>query len=90
MTRKEIENAVKQALACSDKDYQLVEVCRTVAEVERERCAKIAESEEELNGPMPDENWVMAQRVRLEDHLRATVRVTKENIARRIRGSAGE
>lgn len=52
---------------------------------ERERCAKVAENEEELNGPMPDENWVMSQRVRLEDHLRATVRVTKENIARKIR-----
>lgn len=60
------------------------EIERAVA-LERERCAKMAESEEELAGPMPDENWVMSQRVRLEDHLRALVRLTKTNIARRIR-----
>jgi hypothetical protein len=56
-------------------------------EEERERCAKVAESEPELEGPMPPENIEAAKLVSLEDHLRVTVRLTKANIARRIRGS---
>lgn len=52
---------------------------------ERERCAAIADSEPALEGPMPPENAAIAQKVSLEDHLRATVKVTRENIARRIR-----
>ncbi len=54
-------------------------------ELAREWAAQVAESEPELEGPMPDENWALAQRVRLEDQLRATVRTAKKNIARRIR-----
>jgi hypothetical protein len=36
---------------------------------------------------MPPENIEAAKLVSLEDHLRVTVRLTKANIARRIRGS---
>lgn len=58
-----------------------------ILDLVRERCAQIAEAEPELPGPMPDENWVMSQKVRLEDHLRAVVRCTKKSIAERIRKS---
>jgi hypothetical protein len=63
------------------------EAIRIAIAEERDRCVEIAESEPNLEGPMPDENWVMSQRVRLEDHLRATVDATKRNIAKRIRGT---
>lgn len=43
MDIKEIESWVKEALSSTDQVYQLVEVCRTVAELERERCAKVAD-----------------------------------------------
>lgn len=60
-------------------------VAFTATMEERERCAKVAESEPELEGPMPPENVEAAKLVSLEDHLRITVRLTKTNIARRIR-----
>lgn len=78
------ENGV--AIVGSYQDAPNGRVCFSVGE-ERERCAKVAESEPNLEGPMPDENWVMSQRVRLEDHLRVTVDLTKRNIAKRIRES---
>lgn len=43
-TRAEIEAWVKEALACKDQEYQLVEVVRTAIELEADRCAKIAET----------------------------------------------
>lgn len=55
------------------------------AALAREWAAGIADAEPELEGEMPDENWLLAQKVRMEDHLRATVRTTKQNIARKIR-----
>lgn len=64
--------------------YRMVE--EAVAR-ERETCAQIAESEPELEGPMPPENIAAAKLVSLEDHLRITVRLTKTNIAKRIRGT---
>lgn len=54
----------------------------------REECAKTAESEPELEGPMPEENRRAAAQISLEDHLRETVRATKKSIARRIREGA--
>lgn len=54
--------------------------------VERERCAKIAETDEELEGVPPA--YVMAEMVRVGpvENARAAVRATKASIARRIRG----
>jgi hypothetical protein len=43
MTLKDINQWVREALKCKDKQYQLVEVCRTVQELERERCARLME-----------------------------------------------
>lgn len=51
----------------------------------REWAAQIAESEPELEGPMPPENIEAVNRVGMEEALRATVRLAKRNIARRIR-----
>ena len=51
---------------------------------ERARCLKAVADEEELPGPMPDENWIMSQRVNLETHLRSTVQCVKRNIKTRI------
>lgn len=48
--------------------------------VERERCAKIAETEEELDGEPPFE--MNAESIHV---ARAIVRATKKSIARRIR-----
>lgn len=51
---------------------------------ERRRCLKAVADEEEFPGPMPDENWIMSQRVNLENHLRVTVQCVKKNIKDRI------
>lgn len=62
--------------------------CKHVMELiqaELERCVKVAETEPELEGQMPEANRIAAQKIDLEDHLRATVRATKKNIARRMR-----
>lgn len=68
-----------------------IALANTNAALAREWAAGIAEAESELEGEMPDENWLLAQKIRLEDHLRVTVRTTKENIARKIReGNASE
>lgn len=55
VTREMIESWVKEALACKDQVYQLVEVCRTVQEIEREECAKIADRYASYNLPSPPE-----------------------------------
>lgn len=61
----------------------IMEVCalaRSVTEIDViERCAQIAESEPELDGDPP------AQFAHMADEMRATVRVTKREIAKRIR-----
>lgn len=70
---------------------------RTVAEVEhtekmmrearlaeRERCAKLAESEEELTDHMPDALHL----VPAKDLARAVCRATKKSIARAIRAES--
>jgi len=59
-------------------------LCHAARE-ERERAAKIAEAEPELEGPMPDEVWALSQRITLEQNLRSAVQVTKRNIAAKIR-----
>lgn len=50
---------------------------------ERERCAKLAESEPEMPGDMPNE----LRPIPLEDVLRAVCRATKKSIAEAIRSS---
>lgn len=50
---------------------------------ERERCAKIADTEPECPGEMPPEFHL----VPLEDAIRAAVRAIKKSIARRIRAA---
>lgn len=42
MKIKTLQAWVREALKSKDREYQLVEVCRTIAELERERCAKMA------------------------------------------------
>lgn len=66
MTRTEIAGWVKEALSCKDQEYQLVEVCRTVAELERERCAKVAEDSTCWRGisMAPECGKKIAQRIR--------------------------
>ena len=54
----------------------------------REECAKIADTEPEPEGPMPEENVEAALRLSLEENVRATVRATRSSIARRIRAMA--
>lgn len=56
----------------------------------REWAAQVAESEPELEGPMPKENVEAVNRVGMEEALRATVRLAKRNIARRIRTGEGK
>lgn len=56
----------------------------------REWAAQIAESEPELDGPMPQENVDAVNKVGIEEALRATVRLAKRNIARRIRTGEGK
>lgn len=51
---------------------------------ERERCAKIAESEPEMPGKMPTE----LHNIQLEGTLRAVCRATKKSIAAAIRSGA--
>jgi hypothetical protein len=58
---------------------------RAYVEEERERCAKIAETEPEPEGPMPEE----ARTAEPELIARAAVRSTRESIADRIRRSTG-
>jgi len=48
---------------------------------ERERCAKIAETEPEPSGEMP----IKFHLVSMEDAIRATIRATNKSIAARIR-----
>ena len=55
----------------------------TKVQAERERCARIAEAEPELPGPIP--NMEVFRVLPLEEVLRATVRATKRSIARAIR-----
>lgn len=52
---------------------------------EREKCAQIAMSEPELEGPMPIENAQAVERVGLATAFRATVSLTKRMIADKIR-----
>jgi hypothetical protein len=47
---------------------------------ERERCAQVAESEEEATGDMPPELYL----VPIEDAIRAAIRATKKSIVRSI------
>jgi hypothetical protein len=87
--RKAIQDAYMEVIGLSYESkpdaMKIINAATRLALAERERCARAAEAEEELPGEMPDENWVMSQKVRLEDHLRTTVRTAKKNIASRIR-----
>ncbi len=56
----------------------LVQRSAAVLRAERARCAKIAETEPEPNGPLPSGNWD------LEKLTRAAIRVTRKSIATRI------
>ena len=87
--QKEVRDALMEVLGLAYESkpdpVKIINAASRACLAERERCAKAAEAEEELPGEMPDENWVMSQKVRLEDHLRTTVRTAKSNIAYRIR-----
>ena len=56
-----------------------------LVEAMRERCARVAETEPELEGPMPQKVKEEVQKVSLEYLLRYTVRAAKKCIAKRIR-----
>lgn len=58
---------------------------RRMVEDAVEKCAKIAESETELPGPMPQEVQDKFDEIGDAEAHRWTVRITKANIARRIR-----
>jgi hypothetical protein len=55
--------------------------------LERERCAKIAETEEELPGDPSAYILSEMERIGPVENARAAVRSTKASIARRIRGA---
>ena len=52
---------------------------------EREACAVLAESAEELDGPIPADLLTQIQSVGIEESMRAAVRATKKEIATAIR-----
>lgn len=54
-------------------------------DLERERCAKIAETEPEPSGAMPKDIRQCYEEMGVEEVLRATIRATKASIVRRIR-----
>lgn len=82
--KRTLEEVINLAYAEKPDAIKIINaVSRAVLE-ERDRCVQVVEVERELEGPMPDENWVMAQRVNLEEHLRATVRTVKKNVIARI------
>lgn len=69
----------------------LIQECVAEAvSAERERCAKIAETETELPGRIPDEVLNHFEEMGHEEAHRLTVRITKESIARRIRNDQGQ
>lgn len=57
---------------------------------EREKCAQIAMSEPEPEGPIPPENVAAVERVGLATAFRATVSLTKRMIADKIRAQDPE
>src|SRR5262245_47995268 len=57
-----------------------------VRQQERKRCARVADSEPEAPGPMPDEFHLIP----LEDAIRAAIRATKRAIAAAIREGKDE
>ena len=63
---------------------------RRVREIARasvvDECIAVVESEEELNGPIPD----VLLHMPIEDALRAAVRATKKSIALRMRDLSTE
>ena len=46
---------------------------------------EIVRTEEELDGPMPEANRLLAEQLGPEAHARAVVRSTKQSIERRLR-----
>lgn len=44
IAREEIEAWVREALSCTDKEYQVVELVRTAIELTAEKCAEIVEA----------------------------------------------
>lgn len=58
-----------------------IEAIETALAAERERCARVAETEPEPDGPMP----VEFNRERISDIVKGTVRATRQCIAERIR-----
>ena len=86
MTDKEFLDLIHQLGVIPSENVEscLKRIADAVEAKERARCLKAVADEEEFNGPMPDENWIMSQRVNLENHLRATVQCVKRNIKARI------
>ena len=60
---------------------------RIIRLAERERCLKILDEENELNGPMPEVMWknICADRELAENVFRNCVIVTKQNLAERMK-----
>ena len=76
---------------CRDKRSPLAIITAALDAVrreEREACAKVAEAEEELPGPLPMDVAKRMQEVGLEESCRCLVRATKKSIAAAIRQGA--
>lgn len=86
MTEKEFLDMVDELGVIPSEELAgyLRRVANAVEAKEKARCLKAVADEEELPGPMPDENWIMSQRVNLETHLRSTVQCVKRSIKMRI------
>lgn len=86
MTEKEFLDMVDElgVIPSEGMEGYLRRIANAAQAKEKARCLKAVADEEELSGPMPDENWIMSQKVNLENHLRATVQCVKRNIKTRI------
>lgn len=82
---KQVIEILTEIINMDRKDtVKVIHALTRLVMAERERCANEVSAEAELEGTMPDENWVMSKKVNLENHLRATVKVAKRNILERI------
>lgn len=73
------------------KKHDIEEIFAINAEatrVERERCLQAVDAEPEFPGDMPDAMWnaIALDRERMTEAMRIAVRMTKENIRKRIKG----
>ncbi len=67
--REEIESWVKEAMAATDKEYQLVEVVRTAVELTASKCADVVQefkSGSALHSPLDHVLDAVAERIHKE------------------------